>query len=141
MASSRSRFSPARFLVGLAAVVAVALAGGFIFVQFVTPRLNGPIDSLSYTQSKAVADFDGSAVTITDEKRIAEFNALRERFRVTPGLAFFGSNEGCTGGTSTDLTVTYVDGRTAAIQMYDCGDDAGFVPAATELFSGWRAAA
>ena len=141
MASSRSRFSPARLLMGLAATLAVVLAGGFIFVQFVAPRFNAPIESLTFTQSKAVPDFDGGAITITDDERIAQFDAVRDRFSITPGLWFpWRSDSGCAGGTSTDLTITYEGGRTAGLSMYDCANEGDFVAEATKLLSGWRSA-
>ena len=126
---------------GVAAFLALVLAGGFIFVQFVAPRLNAPIESLSYTQSKSVPDFDGAEITITDDDRIAEFDAVRDRFSITPGLWFpWPAESGCAGGTSTDLTITYEGGRTADLSMYDCDNDGDFIAEATKLLTGWRSA-
>ena len=126
---------------GVAALVAVVLAAGFIFVQFVAPRLNAPIESLTFTQSKAVPDFDGSAITVTDEERIAQFDAVRDRFTVTPGLWFpWPADTGCAGGTSSDITVTYEDGRTAELSMYDCDNEGDFIAETTKLLTEWRAA-
>jgi len=39
MAPTRLRFNAARILVGVATVLALVLAGGFIFVQFIEPNL------------------------------------------------------------------------------------------------------
>ena len=138
--SKKRSVNPGRILTWIAASIALVLALGFVFVQFVQPRITGPIESVTFSQSKSVPDFDGAERTVTDEAELDKLEILLDQYNLTPGLAFFLDGGDCTGGTQTSAEITYESGRVAPLDFYDCGDDGGFVPAATELFSGWRTA-
>ena len=138
--SKKRSVNPGRILTGAAAVLAIVLAAGFVVVQFVLPRLNGPIESVTFSQSQSLPDFDGAERTVRDRGELQKLETLLDRYNVTPGLAVFLSPAGCTGGVQTSAEIRYVDGRVAPIDFYDCSDGGGFVADATSLFSDWRRA-
>jgi len=138
--SKKRSVNPGRILTGFAAVLAIVLAAGFVVVQFVLPRLNGPIDSVTFSQSQSLPDFDGAERTISDRAELEKLEALLDQYNVTPGLALFVGDQACTGGIQTSAEISYEGGRVAPLDFYDCSESGAFVEAASSLFSSWRTA-
>ena len=127
--------NPVRPILWVATGIAFILAVGFVWVAIVTPLAVGQIATITVTQSKAVPNFDGGPFEVTDKATLAEFRELLLDNHVVPPFYLGADLGGCTGGTSSDLDITYVDGRTASLQFYDCGDDSSFPARATRLLS------
>lgn len=124
-------------IIWIAVIIAVILAAGFVVVNFVQPRLTGTIASVTFSQSKAVPDYDGADYTVTDRERLAELERLIKVYGVVPAVPFISADNGCTGGTSTSIEITYDSGIVVANNFYDC-DESGFIPAATDLLESWK---
>lgn len=127
----------------VAVVIASLLAIAFVVTQIARPLLTGPIASITFHQSKAVPNYDGSTYRITDEARLAEFAELSEQQLAIPELVSLSNlASGCTGGTSTSADIEYTSGRVGTLQIYRCGENDGlygsFVDEATSLLSSWK---
>jgi hypothetical protein len=127
----------------VAVVIASVLALAFVVTQIARPLLTGPIASITFHQSKAVPDYDGSTYEITDAAKLAEFAALSEKHLAIPELVSLSNiTRGCTGGTSTTAEIAYTSGRVGTLQIYTCGESGtiygGFLTEATSLLSSWK---
>ena len=133
-------------IVILAAAVAAAIALAAAIVislsQTSSPSTDQPIASITFEQSKAVPDFDGSTYTVTDADRLDEFAQLLEKHGITiTELAGLAGN-GCDGGTSTSVSIEYADGEAASALLAEPCDDgephAEFLDEATALLTSWK---
>jgi len=134
---------PRRALIVVAVVVVAIVALVIIVTQVLRPALTGPIASLSFHQSKALPNYDGSTYEITDEAQLAEFEALSNHHAVIPEVVSISNiASDCTGGTQTTAEITYESGRVATLRMYHCGENdgvyGGFIDEATSLLSSWK---
>ena len=140
---AKPRFNAGKVLIGVAVVIAVVLAVGFVVTQFARPLLNGPIASITFDQSASIPNYDGATYTITDADRLAEFEALAERHAVIPELVSVSTiANDCTGGTGTTAEIVYESGRVGSLHIYRCGENDGvygaYVSEVTSLLSSWK---
>lgn len=145
MATNLGGVSLSRVLLWLAAILAVALAVGFVYKAFfeAPPESASAIASVDFHQSQAILDFDDSEYTQDDPAELATFAALLAEFDVVPGVTVTASEDnGCAGGLSTVATVNYADGKTADMFIATCGepDYEDFNTQASDLFTQWRLA-
>ena len=138
MPASKTSVNPGRIIAWIAVALAVALAAGFVYVNFIATPAVSNIASITFDQSKAVPDFDGSEYVIDDADDLAAFEELLDEHNVVPGVYFPSQEADCTGGTGTNIAVTYADGEEGALSLYDCGDVDAFTEEATEFFSEYR---
>lgn len=130
-------------LLVVAVVVVATVLIAVVATQLLRPALTGPISSLSFHQSQALPNYDGSTYEITDAARLAEFESLSTEHAIIPELVSVSTiANNCTGGTQTTAEITYASGRVASLQMYRCGESdgiyGGFVDEATSLLSSWK---
>lgn len=143
---TKSRFSGRKILRTLLIVVISIVALGLVFTYLVRPAVTGPIASITFDQSKAVPNFDGSSYTVTDEQKLAEFSALIEEHNAVPELVTLSTivpaAGGCAGGTTTRATITFASGRTAELRLeQQCGENelyGEFRDEATSLLTSWK---
>ncbi|MBV0894012.1 hypothetical protein [Microbacterium sp. NC79] len=121
-----------KILAALVIVSAMALGG----CAQQTPPSGTTITEMTHSQSKAVPNFDSSEQVEKDPARLAEFQALLEGHA---GESTDDRSDGCTGGTTTDLSWVWSDRTTDTLSTYRCGQDApDFVVELTELIASWR---
>ena len=141
MATNLGRISPTRVLSVFAALVALVLAGGFVWKHWFEPRPLQQITSVEYHQYQAILDFDDAEYTQDDAAELAKLESLLEKYDVTPGVTQTAPQDGCTGGLSTTATVTYYDTSTAKMFISSCDSSNEFASKANDLFTEWRKAA
>lgn len=117
--------------VALIALSAVTLVG--CAADQPVPR----IESFTFTQSKAVPNYDSATYTVTDADRIAALETILTTYDWQPGWTHSG-NDGCVGGTSTAIDIAFVDDTTATIDTYQCQSDDPFVTELTDLVESWH---
>ena len=122
--------------------VIAAIVVGFALVlsgcSSAAPTPTATLVEVTHSQSKAVPDFDSSEQRETDADRLAELQGLIEEYDWSSSVVPQ-DLDGCTGGTSTDLKLTWSDGTTDEWGTYRCGgDNPEFVVALTELIASWR---
>lgn len=122
-----------------AIVAAVALTTLLIFQLTAAPTPLKQIRSIEFSQSQAVPNFDDSSHTVRDQQRIREFAALVKKYDVDVTDYDTALNDGCTGGTATNIHLHFVDGSAQKLRTYACGGASGtFVQDVTDLFGGWK---
>jgi hypothetical protein len=141
MATNLGRINPTRVIIVFAALVALVLAGGFVWKHWFEPRPLPQISSVTYHQYQAVLDFDDAEYTQDDATQLAKLQQLLEQYDVTPGVTQTAPQDGCTGGLSTTAIVSYRDTSTAKMFISSCDSGNVFAGKANDLFSEWRKAA
>src|SRR6476469_7167457 len=125
--------------ISLAGVLAVAGVLVFIVTQYVAPSLASPIESVTYSQMKAVEGFDTSEHTMKDAKQIARFTALLKKHNVDEMKYPSASAAPCTGGLSTYVTINFDNGTKSKMFLSNCGGNTTlFVQDVTTLVAGWK---
>lgn len=125
--------------------LAVAVLAGVVALGGCTQQAPNPdprpmessvtLTSVTHTQSKPVPDFDSSKQVETNADRLDELRTLTK----DPGWdAVGGSDDGCTGGTTTHLELEWTDGTTEAWDAYACDGESELVTEVTELIASWR---
>jgi hypothetical protein len=79
MATNLGRISPTRVLIVFAALVALVLAGGFVWKHWFEPRPLQQISSVAYHQYQAILDFDDAEYTQDDAAQLAKLQQLLEK--------------------------------------------------------------
>lgn len=127
---------------GIAAIGAAVLAVFFTltYLEARTTADRGAIGSLTFHQYQAIQDFDNAEYVQDDPAQVARFQGLLDEFGVIPGLTVTTVEDGCDGGLSTTVEVTYVDGAAAEMFLATCGepDYDEFNVQAIGLFTQWR---
>jgi hypothetical protein len=141
MATNLGRINPTRVIIVFAALVALVLAGGFVWKHWLEPRPVQQISSVAYNQYQAIVDFDDAEYTQDDATQLAKFQQLLEQYNVTPGVTQTAPQDGCAGGLSTTATLTYHDASTAKMVISSCDSSNVFAGKANNLFTQWRHAA
>lgn len=124
----------------IAAIGAAALAVLFV-ITFGTARLaDREISSLTFHQYQAILDFDDAEYVQDDPAQVARFQTLLTEYDVVPGQTVTAVEDGCDGGLSTTVELTYAGGDTAEMFIASCGEPAydEFNARATDLFTQWR---
>ena len=130
-------------LIVVIAIVAIALA----FTYLVRPALTGPIASITFDQYASIPNYDGSEYTVTDEDKLAEFADLLAEHNAVPELVSLAGIpnglSGCTGGTSSEASITFASGRVADLRVVEpCGDGpslyGSFMEEANDLLGSWK---
>ncbi|MGV8881019.1 MAG: hypothetical protein ACOH19_02600 [Rhodoglobus sp.] len=108
-----------------------------------TPAPGSTISSVSYSQSQAIANFDGATYEQDAAAELDRLEQLLDQYDVAPGVTDITPDESCDGGRSTNATLSYSNGTTAELVVEACGDGAyeEFNSAASDLFSEWHDAA
>lgn len=117
----------------LALLAAAALAG-------CTPSAPSAdtIESVTFSQSQALPDFDDGEYTQDDPAEVQKFVDLLETYDIDPGGYQTPDTGGCAGGISSDVTVEY-EKLAAQFSIDGCAaPDDTFEADATALLSGWR---
>jgi hypothetical protein len=120
---SSRRISPLTVIVGAAALIALALAAGFVYVQFFAPAGPGEIEQLTIDQNGE------SPLTITSASTIREFEAILEENEID--LRTYETQAACDDAETSNIVVTYGDERETTLTTHACGDDLDFSSAIT----------
>lgn len=109
------------FGLGVASVLGVAACGG----GGGGAGQVGAISSVTYTQNAAIPNYDSSPHTVTSPARLAALRTVLQHDGWKPKPT---TNEvvkdGCSGGTSTMLKITFATGTHSTISVAPCGSDA-----------------
>lgn len=83
------------------------------------------LTSVTYHQDRSIPNFDSSPHTVNDPPRLEALRSVLQKngWHRTATTNDPGSHRGCTGGTSTDLQITFADGQNSSFHVYDCDDD------------------
>lgn len=95
------------------------------------------IESVEFSQSQAVPDFDDGEYTQDDRGEIAEFVDLLRQYDVDPAT-YRATGETCPGGRETQVAVIYAERNLEARFRVDSCDVRPFAQAADQLFTEWR---
>lgn len=131
-----------RRLTVIAVIVIAALAlvsiGAFLAVatrQHPVPTLS----SVQYSQSKAVPGWDDSAHTTTDPSRLTQLRSTLMRNGWSPSSGNPARQNGCAGGLTTRLALSFTDGTHSTLTVYECGaNNDSLTKAVSSLISAWR---
>jgi hypothetical protein len=128
-----------RGLVAIIGIVALSLGivTAAVIVAFHPGHDVAQITKLEYSQSKAVPDFDNSTHTVTDTADLSQLRSVLQRDGWYPG-AVTSSGDGCTGGLTTNLHLTFADHSSSQLTVYQCGGSTDSLTTdVTELISSW----
>lgn len=95
------------------------------------------LTSVTFSQSKAVPDYDSDTYTVTDADQLAALEAVLDTYDWKPGTSYPRDNA-CVGGTTTEIALVFADNSTATIHTYRCGSSDGLVDELTDLVSSWH---
>jgi hypothetical protein len=100
----------------------------------------GKIASVTYQQDQAVPTFDASPHTVTASGRLEALRSVLQKDGWAPRTKTVDSGPvGCTGGTSTDLRITFSNGAKSTISVYECGTgNDRLTTDLTSLVDSWR---
>jgi hypothetical protein len=123
-------------IVCLGVVVAAVIVA---IVVAVVPHATSvpPIQSASYKQSKAVPGFDESTHKVTEASQLTQLHDTLSKDGWTIG-ANPPRPQGCTGGLETSFSMTFTDGTSSSVSVYQCGNDnSALTDDLTKLVASW----
>lgn len=127
-----------RALTRTALVVTIVAAVGALSACSGSPAEVREITSVSYSQSQALPDFDGSTHTTTDPADIADLTSVLKEYDVTGSYSSARNTDGCTGALSTTVTYTTVDDSEVTLDVEGNCKETTFDNALGDLVSTWR---
>ncbi len=149
-ATYRERLSPLRegratvkpIRIAVVLLVVAAVAAGALTVGLLrggdAPAGHGNIVRVEYRQQKAVPGFDQGLHVVTDRERLRDLAAILDGAGWRPGDENW-IDEGCAGGTRTEMRVGYADGAELPYDGYACSSAApDTVRRVDDLLATWR---
>lgn len=129
----------------------IAIIAGIVIVAFIVftigttvvlnfaPKPVQQLSKVSYNQTKAVPGWDDTTTTTTDPAQLGALHEVLVKDKWAPGSS--AANNGCAGGLATNLAMTFTDGSSAKLRVYQCGrDNDDLTDDVSTLVSGWRSA-
>ncbi len=123
-----------------AAIILAAIVGVALFALTNVPAAAPVISQVTYSQTQAGTNATPADVVVTSASRMSALQALLTKYDVQPGVTdTLGASSGCVGGLTSNVKLTYTDGKTAEFSTYVCGsDNPEFSTAVSDLLASWR---